>query len=349
MRRALHSSSRLTLSSLSLFSRKQIDNERETFNVIWDDKESHESSYKTSWLIERNLSADNQARFKSKIYRPKRIHWTNDEFKDIAKYFDYARLLTDDRELHDWLSALATYGVVFLYNVPKSLDSLRRLGNHVGFLRRTHYGEDYQITHKEDTVNVAYLSSLLQMHCDLPYYEYIPGVTLLHCLVQTLSNGAQNNLVDAIGVAEMMRTKHPAEFDALSTIIVNWNDIGKEETGPAFHSIYRAPMICLDYEKQIERVNHSIPQRDSFFTSSVDDVKRWYRALALFVELIHRDAAYLKLEEGTILAFDNRRLLHGRREYEDNPGNRRHVVGAYLDWDEVFSRFRVLQRELGYV
>lgn len=318
-------------------------------NVIWDDKESHESSFKINWLIERNFSRDNQARYKTKIYKPEQIHWTKTQFKDIAKNFDYHKVLTDDRELHDWLSALATYGVTFLTNVPKKLGELRRLCDHVGFMRRTHYGEDHHITHKENTVNVAYLSTLLQMHCDLPYYEYIPGVQMLHCLVQTLSNGAENNLVDAIGVAKMMREKYPAEFDALSTIIVNWNDIGKEETGPAFHSIYRAPMICLDYENEIERVNHSIPQRDSFFTSSIDDVQRWYRAFAKFVELIHQEATYLKLQEGTIFCFDNRRMLHGRREYVDNPGNRRHVVGAYLDWDEIFSRYRVLQKELGYV
>lgn len=253
--------------------------------------------------------------------------------------------MTDDRELHDWLLALSTYGISFLKNVPSNLTEVRRLCDHVGFIRRTHYGEDYQIVAKEGTSNVAYLSSLLQMHCDLPYYHYIPGVTLLHCVVQSKSSGAHNKIVDAIHVARVMREKYPAEFEALSTILVNWNDIGREETGPAFHSIYRAPVICLDYENEIERVNHSIPQRDSFFTAPIDDVKRWYKALAKFVKLIHQEAVRFKTEEGTILCFDNTRLLHGREKYEDKAGNRRHVVGAYLDWDEIYSRYRTLQSE----
>lgn len=302
--------------------------------------------FPTNWLIDRNFTHENFQRYKKLIYRPQRHYWSALEFKDIVKYFDYRKVLTDDHELRDWLLALSTYGVAFLRNVPANQTEIRRLCDHVGFIRRTHYGEDFQITAKEGTVNVAYLSSLLQMHCDLPYYHYIPGVTLLHCLVQTKSNGAENTLVDAMRVAETMRVEYPADFEALSTILVNWNDIGREETGPAFHSIYRAPMICLDYENEIERVNHSIPQRDSFFTASIDDVKRWYKALAKFVELIHQEAVQFKTEEGTILSFDNTRLLHGRAKYEDMAGNRRHVVGAYLDWDEVYSRYRVLQNEL---
>lgn len=143
-----------------------------------------------------------------------------------------------------------------------------------------------------------------------------------------------------------MKEEFPAEFKALSTILVNWTDIGKEETGPPFHSIHRAPVICLDYDGQVVRINHSIPQRDSFFTVKQDDVKTWYRALAKFVELIHRESVEFKTEEGTILCFDNIRLIHGRKKYEDIEGNSRHIVGAYLDWDEMLSRWRVLTKDL---
>lgn len=42
-----------------------------------------------------------------------------------------------------------------------------------------------------------------------------------------------------------------------------------------------------------------------------------------------------------MLTFSNIRLLHGRTAYEDKEGNIRHLVGAYLDWDEIYSRLRV--------
>lgn len=71
----------------------------------------------------------------------------------------------------------------------------------------------------------------------------------------------------------------------------------------------------------------------------VDD---WYRALIKFVQMVHEESVAFKTEPGDILSFSNIRLLHGRSGYVDSSGNTRHLVGAYLDWDEIYSRLRVL-------
>lgn len=46
---------------------------------------------------------------------------------------------------------------------------------------------------------------------------------------------------------------------------------------------------------------------------------------------------------GDLVTFDNWRLLHGRRSYVSSPDRLRHLEGAYLDWDEVMSRLRILR------
>ena len=51
--------------------------------------------------------------------------------------------------------------------------------------------EEFTVRNTEGTTNVAYRSAKLQMHTDLPYYEYKPGANLLHCLVQSESNGGE--------------------------------------------------------------------------------------------------------------------------------------------------------------
>lgn len=51
---------------------------------------------------------------------------------------------------------------------------------------------------------------------------------------------------------------------------------------------------------------------------------------------------YLFLKLGDILTFDNTRCLHGRTGYTDQENNTRHLIGAYVDWDEIYSRLRVL-------
>lgn len=103
--------------------------------------------------------------------------------------------------------------------------------------------------------------------------------------------------------------------------------------------------FSLDYVGNVERINHSIPQRDTFFSIDVEKVNEWYDSLKLFVNMLHEEAIYFKTEPGDILTFSNIRLLHGRTGYIDEGGNVRHIVGAYLDWDEIYSRLRVLKND----
>ena len=52
-----------------------------------------------------------------------------------------------------------------------------------------------------------------------------------------------------------------------------------------------------------------------------------------------------KLESGSMMAFDNYRVLHGRSAFEVFPGSYRHLEGGYLDWDDVLSYMRVFERD----
>lgn len=127
-------------------------------------------------------------------------------------------------------------------NTPQKVTETKRIANRVGFIKRTHYGEEFVVMSKESTSNVAYLSQNLQMHTDLPYYEYKPGTNLLHCLVQSTSEGGHNTIADGFYVAEYMKLHYPTYYEALAKTLVNWSDVG-EENGVSFHSIFRAPVI----------------------------------------------------------------------------------------------------------
>lgn len=133
-------------------------------------------------------------------------------------------------------------GIAIIKNTPKTELEARKIVDRVGFIKKTHYGEEFIVKAKEDTNNVAFLAAPLQLHTDLPYYEYKPGTNLLHCLVQSKSFGAKNTIVDGFYVADYMKQNHPNYYKILSSVLVNWSDVGQEE-GKAFHSIYRAPMF----------------------------------------------------------------------------------------------------------
>ncbi|KFB45216.1 AGAP012477-PA-like protein [Anopheles sinensis] len=311
--------------------------------VLWE--EGHRSVYELQWLLDRSFREGDTREYLREWYRPDPVLWGAERFEagEVLQEFRFQEVLHDDEVLLRWIEALIRYGVVMIKGAPLTEHECRRLAERVGFIRKTHYGEEFIVKAKEGTSNVAYLSTPLQMHTDLPYYDYKPGCNLLHCLVQSTNTvGGENLIADGFYVAERMRHEHPDDFQLLAETLVNWSDLGEDEGG-AFHSIYRAPMICIGRDGRLERINHSVPQRDSHFSVPLERVERWYRAMQRFVAILHREAVKFRTSPGDILTFSNVRMVHGRTGYTDTSGNTRHIVGAYLDWDEIYSRLRVLK------
>ncbi|EDW07438.1 gamma-butyrobetaine dioxygenase [Drosophila mojavensis] len=320
-----------------------MDAGKQQLHVRWSDE--HESSYTLDWLQHRSFDGRSQSKYLNEFYRPRTKHWAGVEFERIAQRFNYDQVMSEDEPLQQWLQALAVYGVALLNGAPPDKAVVRRLAERVGFIRRTTYGEEFIVQAKPGAKNYAYLSLPLPLHTDLPYYEYKPSVNILHCLVQTQSSGGSNLLVDAFHIADRLRQEHPEDFERLTNTLVDWNDIGSED-GQEFHNIWRAPVICLDSAGEYTRINHSVPQRDSHFNVPLEQVLPWYRSYARFVQLARDDAYSFKTQPGDVLTFNNIRLLHGRTGYDDTEQNSRYIVGAYLDWDIIYSRLRVLKKRL---
>ncbi|XP_052892301.1 gamma-butyrobetaine dioxygenase-like [Anopheles moucheti] len=318
----------------------------QSLEVSWtenDGGETHRSVYDLRWLLSRSFKEEDTERYLKEWYRPEPIVWGVHSFGEVLREFSFKEVLRDDAVLRQWIEALIAYGVVMIKDAPLTENECRRLADRVGFIRKTHYGEEFIVKAKEGTSNVAYLSTPLQMHTDLPYYDYKPGCNLLHCLVQSTNPiGGENLIADGFYVAEQLRQYHPDAFRLLSETLVDWSDLGADAAG-TFHSIYRAPVICVGHNRRLERINHSVPQRDSHFSVPIDRVEPWYRAMQQFVSILHREAVSFKTSPGDILTFSNIRMVHGRTGYTDTAANTRHIVGAYLDWDEIYSKLRVLK------
>lgn len=212
----------------------------EQLKIIWNDE--HSSQFDLNWLKARNFSEENQESYLNEIYRPKPRFWSKVEFNKIVESFEFNDILRTKDGLRAWLHSLSVNGVAMINDAPSTEDTCRRIADQIGFIKKTHYGEEFIVRAKEGTNNVAYLSAPLQIHTDLPYYEYKPGVNLLHCLVQSSSPGAFNLLVDGFYVANRMRREYPDFYRILTETIVNWSDYGQED-GFEFRKVYRAPVI----------------------------------------------------------------------------------------------------------
>jgi len=303
--------------------------------VSWPD--SHHSRYSLPWLLARQFTPHNQHDWLDS-YKPLPRSWTAYQFKQILQRYQYQNILNSDEVLLQWLKSLSVEGVALVEGAGTKTGRLQPLADRVAFLKQTYYGETFTVKAKPGATNVAYLSGSLQLHTDLPYYHYKPGVNMLHCIVQGSWGGGESQLVDGLSVCEWLREEHPHHYWILSTVPVVWED-RVVEGGRHYHAIHRAPVICEE-AGEVVRINWSQVQRGSHFPVPIDQVTAWYRALQMFITRVHdqQSRVFYKLNPGEILTFNNMRVLHGRSTYEGD----RHLEGGYIDWDFVYSRIRVL-------
>ena len=74
-----------------------------------------------------------------------------------------------------------------------------------------------------------------------------------------------------------------------------------------------------------------------------EHTRQFLAAARMFAEIMERDdlVYQVKMEEGTCVIFENRRVAHARNAFEMQSGHR-WLRGAYLDYDVFWSKYKVL-------
>ncbi|MBN3324995.1 BODG dioxygenase, partial [Atractosteus spatula] len=233
------------------------------------------------------------------------------------------------------------------------------------FFKGNQQRHTWQVQDKTDANNVAYTSGKLSLHSDYPALHHPPGVQFLHCIRQA-EEGGQSEVVDGFNAANQLRRENPEAFRILSSLRIDFTDTGADYCDFAVQSKNR--IIDVDADGQVVRINYNNATRDSVLDAPLEQIQPFYGALKAFVDLMGRPQNLVTyrmepdcrafplvgvtcphpcvLPTGDMVTFDNWRLLHGRRSYVSTRRNPRHLEGAYLDWDEVMSRLRILRRAI---
>lgn len=318
----------------------QTSQESNELQIKWSD--GHVSSHDSSWLRVRAFETDFRGKRDRQHKLPRKL------WKAELPRVRWCDLLRSEEAVLTWLQLLETYGLVMITDAPKLPGCVGILADKVAFVRKTHYGEEFSVIQKPNPSNVAYSNVPLALHLDLPYYLHKPGVQLIHFVRQIEGEGGETQVSDAVQVAEHLRQVSPELFEVLSTTPVDWMDDAREG-GRDHYKLLKMPVICLDSDgKCVTRINFSQPQRDSFFSECpLEKVNDWYFAMKTFHDLLYdpKFCRSFKMESGSMMCLDNLRVTHGRTGYPETAS--RHVDGCYIDWDEVRSRRRVLERRFG--
>ena len=246
---------------------------------------------------------------------------------------DYVEVTASRWALGNWLHMVRTYGFAMLRGVPTETGQVARVAELFGHVRETNYGRVFDVILKPRPNNLAYTAAALGVHTDNPYRDPVPGLQLLHCLAARGSGGA-SLVVDGFLAAERLRAEAPGHFDLLSRYEVPFRFTDRNTDLRA-----SGRLIAVDRKGAVTAIRYNNRSAAAFElpTAVMTD---FYAAYRHFGQLLRdRDAEVsFSLTPGDLFIVDNRRVLHGRREYSAH--EHRHLQGCYADRDALDSLLR---------
>jgi trimethyllysine dioxygenase len=186
--------------------------------------------------------------------------------------------------------------------------------------------------------DTAYTNIALEAHTDNTYFSDPAGLQAFHVLSHKRGSGGASLLVDGFKVARELREQDPEAYEVLSTVNVHAHASGNK--GISIQPYRGFPVLSHDPATgALLQVRWNSSDRAGL-ELPIAETPRWYAAARKFDALLKKkeNEYWEQLQPGTVLVFDNWRVLHGRSAFT---GERR-VCGAYLNRDDWVSRWKML-------
>ena len=312
----------------------KINNEGK-LEIKWSEG-NHISHYEPSWLRSHCYTIKNSKKYVSpyKLWDKSLL----ENFNDVS--IECEEILESDESLIKWLEILQQYGISIVNNAPTEKNSGLKVLNRISHIRETFFGTPFEVINIPEPNNTAYTAKGLENHTDLPYFETPPGYQFLHCLINN-ADGGFSSMIDGFKVIEYLKNNELENFEILKKVEVKF--INNDYTQKTIR-IFNSPVFILTKEGDYKEIRFNISQTGTI-NCPPELMEKFYKAYRRFAELLHSEqfCVNFKLIKGDIFSFDNRRVVHGRTEYDLNSGHR-HLQGYYMDRDEIQSRLNYLKK-----
>ena len=274
---------------------------------------------------------------KNNNHNIEKVVWDS-SFK-VSNNFYYKEDIFEKKNMYEALTHFYRYGFVMFKNVPTKNNFIVNFANSIGSVRRTNFGEFFNVRSKPNPNDLAYTSLALAPHTDNPYRNPVPCIQLLHCIENEVSGGL-STLVDGYNVSEKLKRDYTDYYRILTETKVRFQFIDQNIILEDW-----AEMIELDQNKKFKQVRFS-PRLDFVTLIDKEKLELFYAARKKISELYNSDNFKIefKLVPGDLIMMDNYRLLHGRTKYDANEGNR-FLQGCYIDYDSTEGKLKYLKRK----
>ncbi|KAI9190164.1 hypothetical protein H9P43_001597 [Blastocladiella emersonii ATCC 22665] len=314
---------------------KSVVAEKGAVKITWPD--GHVSTFEDSWLANHAYSDKSEFRHLERTFPPKL--W-GAEIAKAPPAVQYDEVMDkSNKGLGKWLENIAVYGFSFVHGVPATIEKTKELSERIAFIRETHYGTYWDFTPNLEHGDTAYTSIALPAHTDTTYFTDPIGLQLFH-LLEFKGKGGESLLVDGFEVAKQLKTQSPDAYAALRDLRVAAHCAGDRDT-----YIYPSPRYQSMFTEDpatgaLTQIRYNNNDRSTLNHLSHADVARYYDALLQWQELLvsKKNEYWFPLAPGTVVVFDNHRVLHGRAAFT---GHRR-LSGCYINGDDWRSRLRTV-------
>lgn len=312
--------------------------------ILWKNDirgyEDHKTTYNVDFL---SSPAHRHLTIHKPTMRP--YHWSKNSMKFLQHWVSYEDYMNDSVKFATAMRHLAGTGLIFVKDIPQSRESVEKIATRMGPLRNSFYGQTWDVRSVQDPKNVAYTDKPLEFHMDLLYMDEVPGYQLLHCL-ENSCEGGESLFADSFKAVSHLRQHFPHKFQRLLKTNLKY----EYDNDNAIYSNIRPVIELNDRTREVTHVNYSPPfqahTNPSSFGRDDDTRQKMMKALAYFKRALEHEPNVfeLKLDPGQCVIFENRRVVHSRRQFNSSSGHR-WLAGAYVDADALRSRFRKCQRD----
>lgn len=328
------------------FNMAEIPHDIEADTVKWDGDQleirwkndiegytDHVTKYSREYLSNPTPGLNGTGRTRFKYF------WTKSTMTEMQHWISFEDYMNDEAKFAFAMRQLSLLGLIFVKDIPDSREMVEKIATRMGPLRNSFYGPTWDVRSVPEAKNVAYTHKPLDFHMDLLYMNEPPGYQLLHCL-QNSCEGGESLFADTFQVALYMRLKFPGKANRLANTVLNY-----EYAHDYAHYNNHWPVFNYSGDGTVlHNVNYSPPFQAHTHPSSWKTMKKTtghpMGPLSQFASLLKSEGNVFetKMQPGQCVIFENRRVVHSRRQF-DATGGQRWLAGAYIDEDALRSQF----------
>ena len=312
--------------------------ERQGLQIIWP-PDQHTTRYDLGWLQDYAYDGQSHANGQTSAWTPRL--W-NASLDPVEVSHDYTEILSGRTSYLNFLRCLRDFGIAIVRRGAGEAAGIETMTSLIGDIADAAYEKIFELKPQKDQHTYGNSQQLIPPHTDEAYLHTPTGILNLYC-INPSSEGGESVLVDGFMVSEKLREQNSAAYKLLASCPQAYHRVVPDK---GLNHRTRARALTIDENQNL--VGFRFHPRALAPTDVPGDLARQLHAANYALsELILADENQLcfKLDAGDAVFFDNHRIMHSRKAFDDPE---RHLQICNVSREDFHQKVRITALELGF-